>query len=235
MTASDRSGKPNDRGPAVRRFESLPQDASIDRYFDALKDATLEYYLADPANPYRQSGRSSGHQRWQESRRCIAEAVHRDGTFLDVGCANGLLLESLERWLAPRSITIEPHGIDFVPELVELARERLSHVERANFHVANVWEWSPPRQYEFVRTNLDYVPEHAWSEWVTRQWGRLVAPGGRMILCWYYSSHEAGQPHQSPARFLEGLGLAAAGATAALGTEVAWTDKPAASPKGETP
>lgn len=139
------------RGEAVRRLESLPEDASIDRYFDALKDAIREHYLADPGNPYRQSGRSSGEQRWQESRSCMADAAHRDGTFLDVGCANGLLLESLERWLVRRSIAIEPHGIDFVPELVELARKRLSHVDRGNFHAANVWDWSPPRQYDFVR------------------------------------------------------------------------------------
>lgn len=224
------------RGPAVRRFESLPADASLDQYFDALKDAICEYYLADPSNSYRQSGRGSGDQRWQESRRCIAEAVDRDGTFLDVGCANGLLLESLGRWLAERSITIDPHGIDFVGELIELARRRLSHVPSVNFHVANVWDWSPPRQYDFVRTNLDYVPERAWIEWVTRHWDRLVAPCGRLILCWYYSSREAGQPQQSPARFLEALGLAVVGATAALGTEVAWADKPDANmTRGEIP
>lgn len=216
----------DDRGPAVRQFEALPPDSPIDHYFDALKAAINESYLSGPGNPFRQSGRSSGAERWEESRRCIVDAIHRDGSFLDVGCANGLLLESLEGWLAQRSIRIEPCGVDFVPELVELARKRLPHADRGNFHFANVWDWGPPRQYDFVRTNLDYVPEPHWTEWVMRQWDRLVAPGGRLILCWYYSSRDAGQPQPSPRRVMEDLGLTVTGTTAALGTEVAWADKP---------
>jgi SAM-dependent methyltransferase len=218
MSAADR------QGPAVRRLEALPADAPLEQYFEELRDAVREYYLSDPGNPYRESGRSSGTARWEESRRCIADAVHRDGSFLDVGCANGLLLESLERWLAPRSITIEPHGVDFVPELIELARKRLAHAPSSRFHVANVWDWSPPRRYDFVRTNLDYVPDRYWGEWVTRQRDRLVAPGGRLILCWYYSSGDARTPQPSPARVLEEIGWPVAGISSALGASIAWAD-----------
>jgi hypothetical protein len=225
----------DDRGSAIRWFEALPPDAPLDRYFDALRDAIRESYLSEPGNPYMESGRGSGAQRGEESRKCIAAAVHRDGSFMDVGCANGLLLESLQRWLAPLSVTIDPHGVDFVPELVGLARERLPHVPAGNFHVANVWDWLPPRRYDFVRTSLDYVPDRMWPDWVTRQWDRLVVPGGRMILCWYYSSSEAGRPQPSPGGVLEALGLTVAGATSALGTEVAWADKTDENPiRGET-
>ena len=34
----------------------------------------------------------------ERARRPIVSAIDRDGTFLDVGCANGLLMESLATW-----------------------------------------------------------------------------------------------------------------------------------------
>ena len=64
-------------------------------WFETLRAAIADYYLADPTNPYQQSGRSTGAERWELKRRCIADAIDRDGDFQDVGCANGLLLESL--------------------------------------------------------------------------------------------------------------------------------------------
>ena len=66
-----------------------------ERFFADMRRVTAEYSLAEPDNPYRQSGRAKGAARWEESRRCIAEAIQRDGDFMDIGCANGLLLESL--------------------------------------------------------------------------------------------------------------------------------------------
>ncbi|MBI4305984.1 MAG: hypothetical protein HY678_06650 [Chloroflexi bacterium] len=94
-----------------------------------------------------------------------------------------------------------------------------------NFYVANVRDWVPPRRYDFVRTNLDYVPARYWEERVRRQWERLVARGGRLILCWYYSSGEAGTLQPSPAEVLRSLGFSVADTANALGTEVAWADK----------
>jgi SAM-dependent methyltransferase len=189
--------------PSQRRWDELPDGAPLDEYFAALYDVLREHYLAEPDNPYRQSGRGGGAERWEESRRCIADAVDRDGDLLDVGCANGLLLESMAGWLAERGITVRPHGVDFIDELVELARERLPEAPAGAFHAANVWDWQPPRRYDFVRTNLDYLPERYWAKWVRRHWERLVAPGGRLVLCWYYPSSEAGQPQPSPSRVLE--------------------------------
>ena len=197
-----------------------------DTYFEDLRAAIAEYYLAEPDNPYRASGRGAGAERWDESRRCIAEAVDHDGHFLDVGCANGLLLESLTGWLRPEGVTIIPHGVDFVPELVALARARLPHVPPSNFEVANVWDWQSPRQYDYVRTNLDYVPPEYWPAWVARQYDHLVAPGGRLILCLYYPSRDPRPAPPLPADVLLALGLPVAGAASAPGTEVAWTDRP---------
>src|ERR1044072_3842660 len=72
-------------------------------------------------------------------RRPIAQAVDRDGTFLDIGCASGHLLESLLGWTPHR---IDPYGLDLAPGLVELARRRLAHRADRIF-VGNVITWEP--------------------------------------------------------------------------------------------
>jgi hypothetical protein len=61
--------------PARERWRCLPRDAAREEYFRVLQEAVTEFYLADPANPYQQSGRSSGAERWEETRRCLLKAV----------------------------------------------------------------------------------------------------------------------------------------------------------------
>jgi 2-polyprenyl-3-methyl-5-hydroxy-6-metoxy-1,4-benzoquinol methylase len=177
------------------------------------------HYLAEPADPYRQSGRSSGAARWEETRRCIAEAVQKSGDFMDVGCANGLLLETLIGWALERGFTLRPHGIDLVPELVELARQR--HPQHgASFSCANAFFWAPARTYDFVRTNLEYVPRADRVELLRRQYAAL-APGGRLIVCHY---RNAGDEPQRPHLVAREAGFDVSGTTEASGVEVAWID-----------
>ena len=141
-----------------------------------------EHYLASN-DPRRQSGFGGDEARWEAARRPIARAVDRLGSFLDVGCANGYLLESLVRW-SPH--TLEPHGLDWSARLAELARARLP--QWANrFFVGEVLEWEPPRRFDFVRTELVYAPEERRRELVERLLERVVAPGGRLIVCGYGS------------------------------------------------
>jgi hypothetical protein len=77
------------------------------------------------ANPRGQSGSSSTPAEWEQARRFIFAAVNRDGTFLDVGCANGHLMECAVVWLAEVGYRIEPYGLEILPELAALARQRL--------------------------------------------------------------------------------------------------------------
>ena len=66
----------------------------------------------------RQSGKSGTAEDWERSRSHVADAIDRDGSFLDVGCANGYLLECLDRWT---SFEIEPYGLEISPDLAALA------------------------------------------------------------------------------------------------------------------
>ncbi|MHC4957537.1 MAG: class I SAM-dependent methyltransferase [Planctomycetota bacterium] len=111
-----------------------------------------------------------------------------------------------------------PHGIDFVPELVEHARARHAG-HAANFATANVWHWQPERTYDFVRTSLEYLPEPDWPEYLRRV-ARAVAPGGRLVVSHY---RNRGEPDVEVGPVLAAAGFAVKGRTSADGVSIAWT------------
>ena len=133
--------------------------------------------------PRSQSGFGGDEARWEAGRRPIAEAIDGDGSFLDIGCANGHLLESIVHWSPHR---IEPYGLDFAPAVAELARQRLPQWADRIF-VGNALTWQPPRRFDFVRTELVYVPEQRRREYTARLVITFLAPGGRLIVCSYGS------------------------------------------------
>ena len=204
-------------------ISSVTDTAARDAYFREGERITREYYLADPTNPYRQSGKTGGARHWEITRRCIAEAVNADGDYLDLGCANGLLLDSLVGWCANRGYAITPHGVDFILELVELAQQRLPEYA-ANFHVANAFTWQPPRRYRFVQLLLQTtVPPADQRDFVSRVLHEIVAAPGRLIVSVYGLGNSA--TPQVAVKILEGLGFEAVGATACVSASVAWIDK----------
>ena len=151
-----------------------------------------EHYLASD-DPRRQSGFGGDEVRWEAARRPIVRAIDRPGSFLDIGCANGYLLESLVRW-SPHPI--EPYGLDFSPRLVGVARARLPQwADR--FFVGDALEWEPesPPRFDFVRTELVYAPEGRWRELAERLLSRVAAPGGRLIVCGYGSPRSGVPAH----------------------------------------
>ena len=136
-------------------------------------------YLAGD-NPRSQSGYSRDDVDWTHARGLIADAIDRSGTFLDIGCASGYLMECMQRWCAAKGITIEPYGLDIAPELAELAQRRLPHWSD-RIWVGNAINWRPPMQFEFVRTGL-YVPRPRRRDLVEHLLQHVVRPGGRLII-----------------------------------------------------
>jgi len=88
---------------------------------------TLERSCLRGQTPQEGSGFGGGGQAWRQARHRITEAITAAGTFLDAGCANGLLMESVATWCAERGLAVEPYGTDLAPGLVDLARRRLPH------------------------------------------------------------------------------------------------------------
>lgn len=135
-------------------------------WHEAAEAIVVPAYLA-AETPWGQSGKSGTAEDWEWSRSHVADAIDCSGSFLDVGCANGYLMECLVRWTA---LEVEPYGLEIPSELAALARTRLpSWAER--FFVGNALTWEPSHQFTYVRTGLDYVPPGRRPELVTRLLG----------------------------------------------------------------
>ncbi len=162
-----------------------------DRYFAELQARLEPSYLAAD-EPWKQSGFSGPRERWVACRRPIADAIDASGTFLDIGCANGYLLESVLQWTAPRGVSVEPWGLDLSGKLVELARKRLpdwsDHLVAGNA----LW-WNPPRRFDVVRTELVYVPPGYRVEYVRRLLEQFLTPEGKLLVAEYRSRKYEGQ------------------------------------------
>ncbi|GAB3244837.1 methyltransferase domain-containing protein [Nocardioides dilutus] len=143
--------------------------------------ALIEAAYLSATTPHAQSGKGGDAAGWEYARRLLCDAIHRDGTFLDIGCANGLLMADLQRWAAAEEHAIEPHGVEISAKLADLARARCPQwADR--IHTANANGWMPPRRYDFVRTGLDYVPAGSRPAYLQHLADHVVAPGGRLII-----------------------------------------------------
>jgi protein-L-isoaspartate O-methyltransferase len=144
-------------------------------------------YLA-ATDPRAQSGSSSTPAQWEQARRFVFACVDREGTLLDVGCANGYLMECATAWLAKDNLNVEPYGVEILPELAALARRRLPRwADRIT--TANAADWIPERPFDFARAGLEYVPPPLRAHFVHHLLEFVVAPGGRLIV----------GPHSEPA------------------------------------
>jgi SAM-dependent methyltransferase len=151
-----------------------------DDWHRAMADLIVPAYLAGD-NPRAQSGHSGDVVRWKGARRLLLDAVDGDGSFLDVGCANGHLMECLHRWAAEDGVELDPWGIEISSELAALARERLP-AWREQVFAGNALDWRPPRRFDFVRTNVGYVPAQRRPDLLRRLLVDVVEPGGRLIV-----------------------------------------------------
>jgi 2-polyprenyl-3-methyl-5-hydroxy-6-metoxy-1,4-benzoquinol methylase len=178
-----------------------------DRTFMEGMEALEAAYLASD-DPIRQSGYSGGPERWRAERRPLLDAVDRSGAFLDVGCANGYLLECLVAWAAEDGLELTPHGLDLGSRLIERARERLpAHAD--TLHHGDVWAWQPPRTYDYVYTLTHLAPVGQLGDLLHRLQG-WVTPGGRLIVGDYGSRGRGIEP-QDMGLVLTSLGFDVAG------------------------
>ena len=132
-------------------------------------------------NPRAQSGSSADETEWEESRRPLLRAVDRSGSFIDIGCANGHLIESMKGWAATDGITLEVYGVEIAPELADLARRRLPEW-RDRIWTGNAYDFEPPQLFDFVRVGLEYVPPSRRREFIQRLLTRYLVQGGRLVV-----------------------------------------------------
>ena len=145
---------------------------------------TLENAYLQHEEPWKQSGMSGPLERWVSLRKPVADCVDKPGSFLDIGCANGFLLECCIEWTAARQIKIEPYGVDISKKLIALARQRLPQY-RDNFFIANAFTWLPPKRFDFVRTELVYVPAEYEKQYIEFILNNHLNPGGKLLVANY--------------------------------------------------
>lgn len=159
----------------------------LEDWFRANQRLVEATYLAGE-QPWQQSGFGLHSLRpadqWEALRKPIADCVTSSGSFLDIGCANGYLLECMLHWTGARGITLDPFGLDLSAKLVALAHQRLPLYAHQIF-TGNAWEWQPPHPFDYVRTELVYVPEELRTDYITRLLDLFLRPGGRLLVAEY--------------------------------------------------
>ena len=121
---------------------------------------------------------------WEAKRRVIASAFDRVGIWLDVGCANGLLMETLAAWVAEQGHRIEPYGLELSNRIAERARKRLPHWA-TRIWTGNVMTFEPPIRFDYVTALTDVVPIQSRGALLRRIARLYLKPGGRLILSCY--------------------------------------------------
>lgn len=158
---------------------SIPEDEWQRRVARALASS----YLRED-DPRWQSGFDGDPTLWREARELVLDAIPHDGSLLDVGAANGHLMECLAAWAAERGLILELYGLELDPALTATARRRLPAWSDRIFE-GNVSDWRPPvppAPFTYVRTGLEYVAPGRGPALIRRLLRELVAPDGRLIV-----------------------------------------------------
>lgn len=119
--------------------------------------------------------------------------MDEDGTWLDAGCANGHVLVTLPKWAAERGVVIEPHGLELLPQVAELARSLHPQIA-GSIWTGSVMSWMPPSRFRYVTVLDGVVPPHRLDVLVARLRSDFVAPGGRLIVSSYTSAGRSPRP-----------------------------------------
>lgn len=163
------------------------EQKDLDHWFETTQPIFEAAYLSHQ-EPWRQSGMSGPEERWISLRKPVADCIDCSGSFLDIGCANGYLIECCLRWTAERGLTIDPYGLDVSAPLLDLARARLPQFAD-HFFLGNAFYWTPPRRFDLCRTELVYVPADWERAFVQHLLDHYVQPGGRLLVANYAEQH----------------------------------------------
>jgi SAM-dependent methyltransferase len=170
-------------------------------WHERVEESLIDAYLATD-DPRQQSGKGGDEDVWRWSRELILDVFGPRTTFLDVGCANGYLMESARRWGIERGIDVEPYGLDISWRIAALARHRLPHwADR--IWTGNAIDWEPPMRFDVVQAGLDEVPPPRRRELVDRILARFLVPGGKLV----FRANRVGDSWPDPGAQLRELGF----------------------------
>lgn len=165
---------------------SVESEKALQEWFDEVRHILQSAYVT-ASTPWQQSGKGGVLEDWVRLRIPISECITRSGPFLDIGCANGFLLECLLNWTKTKGLDLVPYGLDYGPELVKLARQRLPAFKDSIF-LGNAWDWQPPRRFTYVRTEAVYVPNNLRVAYLKRLLSEFLEEEGVLLVAHYRGS-----------------------------------------------
>lgn len=135
---------------------------------------------------------------WIRNRRFIRSVIHKDGTILDIGCANGFFLLSLMLW---SEYKLSPFGIDIAEGKVSMAKRifgkypKRFEVFDGVSDIDSLPSESFPDSFDFVYWNVfdsfAFGDPGGYGCAFLRKLFRKVSPGGRFILAFYDAEEDA--------------------------------------------
>jgi SAM-dependent methyltransferase len=207
-----------------------------DEYYERIRALLEDAYVSadERGDIFGGSGSTGDMTSWEAKRRVIARAIDRAGTWLDVGCANGLLMETLAAWVAESGYRIEPYGLELSNRIAERARQRLP-LWATRIWTGNVMKFEPPIRFDYVTALADVVPIQSRGALLRRLARVYLKPGGRLIFsCYRPGAFLLGKPAleaESASEILRAEGFEPVGeaevrdpVTAAPKVRVAWVD-----------
>jgi len=162
-----------------------------DEWYEINKLYFTALYLSHD-NPRAQSGHGGSAQHYAFAHLPIIDAIYKDGTFLDVGCANGHLMEMVHQWAAALGFDVPVYGVDISEGLLGLAKNRLPQWND-HFYLGNAFYWRPAQKFDYVHIGgLGGVPEDDERALFGHLMKHYVADGGRLILgpCWQHEGDD---------------------------------------------
>lgn len=166
----------------------------LNDWFEENKNLLETAYL-QRTHPWNKSGLSGDFERWENLRKPIADCMTHDGSFLDIGCANGFLLKCVVDWKKAEGIEIIAYGLDLSDKLLALAQTQLPDFKH-HFFQGNALYWQTNLRFDYIRTELCYVPNTHHKALIDHLLV-FLKKGGKLLLAEYISRNKAGQFHLS--------------------------------------
>jgi len=133
---------------------------------------------------------NSSFELWCRSRRFIASAIDKDGTILDVGCANGFLLRCFQEWSGH---ALTPYGLDLNENFIDQAKWLFPH-QKDHFLQFDILQLPDANLFNLPRS-YDFIYWAIWDNWtfkrpievsVIKSIDAMVNSGGKLILGLYH-------------------------------------------------
>jgi SAM-dependent methyltransferase len=142
---------------------------------------------------YNCSGIETTYQEWQDKRQFVAKTINGNGTILDIGCAGGFFLKSLQEW---SGFDLIPYGIDNEQEYLDQAKklfpEYADHFVQLNAReITSLSDRGLPNKYDFVYCSVFDLNREGNIEFIEKY--MLPLAKKRLIIGFYAPNAHAFQ------------------------------------------